>query len=200
MSRSTPSIQRLPRTPDEWISFSRLVLAGLLWIPASIRKPRLVAAGIVLSAITDMADGFVARVRGTRSGYARQLDTIADSAVMLSSLGWLALARPGSLVPLRRTISAILVAGSVLLAIEWRRYRMFGALHIDSARAAAVAGHLYVLDVLWRDTASAGLLRLFQVLVAGGMVESASVILGPGGRPSGSPRPIAQMLRRAVRP
>ena len=190
--------QRLPRTLDEWISFSRLVLAGILWIPALLRKPRIVAAGIALSAMTDMADGFVARVRGSRSGYARQFDTVADSAVMLSSLGWLALARPGALVPLQRTIAAILVAGSTLLAVQWRRYRMFGALHLDSARAAAVVGHLYMLDMLWRNAASKSRFRLFQLCALGAMIESAWVILmaqHPGDR---SARPLLRALIRRI--
>lgn len=191
--------QLLPRTPDEWISLGRLGLAGLLWIPAAMRKPRLVAAGIVLSAFSDMADGAISRLRGSRSSYARQLDTIADVAVMLSSLGWLALSRPGALSPLRRTIGAIGLVGSVLLAIQWRRYRMVGALHIDSARAAAVVGHGYVLIQLWFGVASTPLRRCFQLLVTGGMIESAWIIFGPHDPSDGSPRPLLQYVKRAVR-
>lgn len=196
---TSPHHQSIPRTSDEWISLSRLLLAGILWIPALLRKPRLVAAGIMLSALTDMADGFVARIRGTRSGYARQLDTIADSAIMLSSIGWLALTRPGALAPLRRTIATILLIATGLLAVQWHRYRVFGALHLDSARAAAVLGHLYVLQVLWRNTASKALLRLTQCFAAGAIAESAWVILfshDPGNR---SPRPLLRaLIRRGV--
>jgi phosphatidylglycerophosphate synthase len=188
----------LPRTPDEWISFGRLLLAFVLWIPALLRKPRLVAAGIVLSAISDIADGLVSRLRGRRSHYARQLDTVADSAVMLSSVGWLALARPGSLAPIRRTIAAITVAASALLSFQCWRHRAFGALHIDSARAAAVVGHLYVLDALWRNSSSRLLLRLFQLLAAGGAIESAWLILGPRDRLDGAPRPLLTYLKQIV--
>lgn len=174
------------------------MLAGVLWIPAVLRKPRLVAGGIVISAMSDIADGLVCRFRGERSGYSRQLDTIADSAVMISSVGWLALARPGSLVPLRRTLGAIVLVASALLTIQWKRHRMFGALHIDSARAAAVVGHLYVLNMLWFGRASKPLRRLFQLLVAGGMIESAWVILGPHDPTDGSPRPLLQWLARSA--
>ena len=170
--------QIAPRTLDEWISCGRLVLAALLWIPALLRRPRVVAAGILLSAASDTADGAVARLQGGRSNYSRQIDAVADSAVMLSSLGWLAVARPGALRPLQRTILAIAAIASALLVIEWRRYRKLGALHIGSARAAAVVGHLYVLDLFWRGSASRAFLRLFQALTAGAMLESAWVILG----------------------
>jgi phosphatidylglycerophosphate synthase len=170
--------QIAPRTLDEWISCGRLVLAALLWIPALLRRPRVVAAGIVLSACSDTADGAVARLQGGRSNYSRQLDAVADSAVMLSSLGWLAVARPGALRPLSRCIGAIAAVAAVLLTIEWRRYRKLGALHIGSARAAAVVGHLCVLDLFWRGSASRAVLRLFQFLTAGAMIESAWVILG----------------------
>ena len=119
----------------------------MLWIPALLRRPRVVAAGIVLSAISDIADGFVSRLRGERSDYSRQLDAVADSAVMLSSLGWLRLARPGALEPAASARSwRSWRSPRSCLTIEWRRYRQFGALHIDSARAAAVVGHLYVLE------------------------------------------------------
>lgn len=190
--------QLRPHTPDEWISLGRLFLALLLWIPAILRKPRIVALGIVLSAVSDVADGLVSRWRGSRSHYSRQLDAVADSAVMLSSLGWLALARPGALAPLRRTLAVIVAVSSVLLGIQWRRYRMIGALHIDSARAAAVIGHLYVLNMLWRNVASKPLHRLFQLLVTGGMIESAWVILGPHDPMDGSPRPMLQYVKRLV--
>ena len=170
--------QLTPRTLDEWISFARLLLAALLWIPALARRPRVVAAGIVLSACSDTADGAVARLQGGRSNYSRQIDTVADSAVMLSSLGWLAVSRPGALRPLKRTILAIAAVASVLLTIEWRRYQRLGALHIGSARAAAAVGHLYVLDLFWRGSASRAFLRIFQLLTAGAMIESAWIILG----------------------
>jgi phosphatidylserine synthase len=191
--------QTFPHTPDEWIAFGRLLLAFLLWIPALLRRPRLVAAGIALSGFSDIVDGFVSRLRGARSSYSRQLDTIADGAVMLSSLGWLALSRPGSLQPLRGTLVAIGAVAAALLAIEWRRYRMFGALHIDSARAAAVVGHVYVLNLLWRNAQSRLLLRLFQLLVAGGVIESAWAILGPYDPHNASPRPLLQYIARIAR-
>lgn len=198
MSSPKSPHQQTPQTPDEWISFSRLLLAGFLWIPALLRKPRIVAAGIILSAFTDMADGFVARLRGNRSNYSRQLDTIADSAIMLSSLGWLALARSGTLAPLRHTIRAILVFGSVLLIVQWHRYRMFGALHLDSARATAVVGHLYVVDVLGRNTASRRLLRLFQIFAIGATIESAWVIFFSRHPRDRSPRPLLRALIRRI--
>lgn len=97
---------------------------------------------------------------------------------MLSSLGWLTLTRPGALQPVKRTILAIGAIAGALLAIEWRRYRKLGALHIGSARAAAAIGHLYVLDLFWRGSASRAFLRLFQLLSVGAIIESAWVILG----------------------
>lgn len=194
-----PHRQTLPRTIDEWISFGRLLLAVLLWIPALLRRPRVVAAGVVLSALSDTADGAVSRLLGGRSNYSRQLDTLADCAVMLSSLGWLTLARPGALQPVKRTILAIGAVAGVLLAIEWRRYRKLGALHIGSARAAAAIGHLYVLDLLWRGSASRAFLRLFQVLAIGAMIESAWVILGDHDLDDHSSLPLLKRLHVKMR-
>lgn len=191
--------QFTPRTLDEWISFARLIIAAILWIPAFLRRPRLVAFGIVLSAGTDIADGLASRASGSRSDYSRQLDAVADSAVMIFSLGWLALARPGALRPLRGTILVIASVASVLLAIEWRRYHQLGALHIWSARSAAVVGHLYVLALLWRGTASRAWLRIFQLLTAGAMLESAWVILGDHDISDHTSVPLLKRLWQRVR-
>lgn len=191
--------QYAPRTIDEWISFGRLVLAALLWIPAALQRPRLVAVGILLSAGSDIADGLVTRLTGTRSNYSRQLDAIADSAVVMSALGWLALARPGALRPLRRTILAFGSIASVLLAIEWRRHRKFGALHIWSARSAAVVGHLAVLSLLWRGTTHIALLRLFQLLASGAVIESAWAILGGHNLDDQTAFPLLKRLSQYVR-
>jgi phosphatidylglycerophosphate synthase len=158
-----------------------------------------VAAGVVLSALSDTADGAVSRLQGGRSNYSRQLDAVADSAVMLSSLGWLTLARPGALQPVKRTILAIGAVAGVLLAIEWRRYRKLGALHIGSARAAAAIGHLYVLDLFWRGTASRAFLRLFQLLAAGAIIESAWVILGDHDLDDHSSLPLLKRLHVKMR-
>ena len=174
------------------------MLAALLWIPALARRPRVVAAGIVLSACSDIADGAVARLQGGRSDYSRQLDAVADSAVMLSSLGWLAVSRPGALRPLKRTILAIAVVASVLLAIEWRRYRMLGALHLGSARAAAVVGHLYV-SISSGGVGVRAFLRIFQLLTAGAMIESAWVILGDHELGDHASFPLLQRVCRKMR-
>lgn len=190
--------QILPRTPDEWISFGRLLFAPILWGVALAHRPRLVAAGIVLSAISDMADGFVSRLRGSRSQYSRQLDAIADSAIMLSAIGWLRLLDPASFRRIRATLIVLAPLAAGLLAIEWRRYRMLGALHLDSARAAAVVGHLYVLDALGRGVRSTWLVRLFQMLLVGAVIESAWIILGNHVPADRSPRPLLRSIRRAI--
>jgi hypothetical protein len=138
-------------------------------------------------------------MQGSRSGYSRQLDTAADSAMMISSLGWLAIARPGALRPLKRTILAIAAVAALLLTVEWQRYRKFGALHIDSARAAAVVGHLYVLALFWRGSAPRALLRAFQALAAGAAIESAWVILGDYDIDDLTPLPLLQRIRQKMR-
>ncbi len=138
-------------------------------------------------------------MNGGRSTYSRQLDAVADGAVMLSSLGWLALTRPGALWAIRRTIGVIAVIASVLLAIEWRRYRMLGALHLDSARAAAVLGHCYVLALFWCGSAPRLVLRGFQLLTASAIVESAWVILGYHDIRDQAARPLFERICRKMR-
>ncbi len=164
-------------TISDWLGVCRLLLAPVLWVLALTGKKRSVGVGIAVSAVTDVLDGAVARVSGERSEFGGQLDSIADMAIIVSSPGWMALLYPDVLRRRRTPLLTLSGVAVLLLAIEWGRYHKLGALHIDSARAAAVVGHGYVLDLFLREHDSDALFRLFTILSAGAAIESAWVIL-----------------------
>lgn len=164
-------------TIPDWLAFGRLVLAPLLWIPAIRRKPGVVAAGVALSAASDVLDGGIARLQGERSDFGSQLDTVADMAIILSAPGWMRLLYPDAFRKRRGPLLALLAVAGVTLSIEWRRHGRLGDLHIHSTRAAAVAAHLWVINLFVRGHDSDLLFRLFLLLAAGGAAESLAVIL-----------------------
>jgi phosphatidylserine synthase len=148
----------------------------VIWTLALLNKPRLVGAGVALSAATDVLDGAVARVSGERSAFGSQFDTVADMSIILSAPGWMALLYPEVARRRRGPLLALGMAAGALLAIEWRRSRRLGNLHIDSARAAAVVAHGYVLNLFGRGRDSDLLFRGFVILAAGAAAESLYVI------------------------
>jgi phosphatidylglycerophosphate synthase len=164
-------------TPSDWLSFTRLLLAPALWMPALLRKPKVVSAGVVVSAATDVLDGTLARATGNRSEFGKQLDTVADMAIILSAPGWLALLYPEVLHRRKSPLLALGGAAGILLTIEWRRYQKVAALHIDSARAAAVVAHLYALNLFVRGRDSNLLFSGFVLLAAGAGIETLYVIV-----------------------
>lgn len=165
------------RTPSDWLCLARLVMAPVIWFLAWRRHRGLVAAGVALSATTDVLDGAIARLTGERSAFGSQFDTVADMAIILSAPAWMAMLYPEVLRSRRRSLLTLTGAAAVLLGVEWRKFRRLGNLHIHSARAAAVVAHLYVLVLFITGRDSRRLFRLFVLLASGAAIESAWVIL-----------------------
>lgn len=165
------------RTPSDWLCLIRLLLAPLIWFLAWRRHRGLVAAGVVLSATTDVLDGAIARLTGERSAFGSQFDTVADMAIILSAPAWMAMLYPENFRSKLRPLLMVAGVAAVLLGIEWRKFRRLGNLHIHSARAAAVVAHLYVLVLFITARDSSWLYRLFVLLAGGAAIESAWVIV-----------------------
>jgi phosphatidylglycerophosphate synthase len=167
---------RRVHTPSDWLSALRLALAPVLWVLAARRKRRAVGAGIVVTATTDMVDGGLARLRHDYSEFGAQLDAVADMAIILSAPAWMAMLYPDVLRRRRRTLLAMSGVAALLLAIEWRKFRKAGAMHIDSARAASVLAHGYVLLLFVRGKDSDLLFRGFVLLGGVAAIETAYII------------------------
>lgn len=167
----------LIRTPSDWLCLFRLLMAPVLWVLAWRRRRKLVAAGIVLTAGSDVLDGVLARLSGERSDFGSQFDTVADAAIILSAPGWISLLYPAVLQKRRFPLLILTGVATGLLAVEWCRFRQFGNLHMHSARAAAVVAHVYVIVLFVTAHDSKWLFRLFLGLAGGAAAESAWVIL-----------------------
>jgi phosphatidylglycerophosphate synthase len=163
-------------TPSDWLCLVRLALAPVLWVLALLNKPRVVGAGVVVSATTDVLDGLAARATGQRSEFGKQFDTVADMAIILSAPGWIVLLYPEVAARRGKPLVMLGAIAGILLTLEWHKLHKLGALHIDSARSAAVFAHLYTLNLFVRGKDSTPLFSAFLVAAMAAAIETAYVI------------------------
>ncbi len=127
----------------------------------------------VAAALTDLADGWLARRYHQSSAFGAQLDAVVDNVFSLAILGFLAVSFP-ELVARQWLACAILFGGPVLyVAVSWAitgRAMMF---HVWSAKIGAVL--LFSLwpaivitgwqGWLWLSAAVVGLSRIEQIIL-----------------------------------
>jgi phosphatidylglycerophosphate synthase len=188
------------QTLADWISFSRLLLTAPIWVVAVKRQPRAAAGLVAAAAASDVLDGAVARISGKRSQFGGQLDTIADSAIILSSPGWIRLLYPATFQRRSKPITGLLAAAASIVILEWAKFHRFGNLHIHSTRAASTVAHFYALNLLLRGRDNDLLFRLFLILSGGAAVELVVVMVARDSLDGLSEMPLLDwMITRARR-
>ena len=134
--------------PADYLSLLRLLLVPVLWALALAGRPVQLGIGLAVAGLTDVLDGPVARMTDRSSRYGAQLDSLADILLMASTFWWLFLLRPDffteNVVPL--TIWALV--GSVAVVVTLVKFGRMGNLHLYSAKAAGVLGHLFAVWIL----------------------------------------------------
>lgn len=130
------------------LSTLRLVLVALLWPAALAGKPVLVAIGIAIAGVTDVADGIIARASGQRTRLGSQLDSIADLALMGSTFAWLLMLRPTFFHENRTLLLTWAILGAITLVIGWLRFRRLADLHLYSAKTAGAVAYVFAIYLL----------------------------------------------------
>ena len=135
------------------ISFSRILLVGVLWWLA-LALPQenvLFAAVFLLCVATDALDGYVARRWKLESNLGAKLDNIADTLVYLSLVPWIYLLIPelllGNLVLIGITLAIYLAD----LALQYLRHGKRVPLHLLSGKLASALLFLFILHSLVFD-------------------------------------------------
>ncbi len=135
------------------ISFSRILLVGVLWWLA-LALPRenvLFAAVFLLCVVTDALDGYVARRWKLESNLGAKLDNIADTLVYLSLVGWIYLLIPKLLLDNLALIGSTLAIYLADLALQFLRHGKRVPLHLLSGKLASVLLFVFVLHSLVFD-------------------------------------------------
>lgn len=126
--------QSTPQTKSAIFTIPNLLsLFRLLLIPIIIRaylyqqNPLLTAGLVVLSGLTDLADGFIARRFHLISDLGKVLDPIADKLTQVAVLACLAARHPLMLLPLSLLVVKELAAGIMGLLVIKRTGQVHGA-------------------------------------------------------------------------
>ncbi len=155
----TPSL-----TPANLLSLIRLLLVPAIWLLAAAGEARAVGLGLIISGLTDVLDGQLARRLGQVSALGSRLDAIADAAVNASALGWLYLLRPEVVRDHLVVIVPLLALGAAAIVVGWIRFGRIADLHLPSGRAMAVAGYLFLVNLFLFDVYSRVLFFLMMLL------------------------------------
>jgi cardiolipin synthase len=131
------------------LSFLRLLLIPVIVHMMIAENNALWAAGlVVLSGLTDLADGFIARRYRMVSDLGKVLDPIADKLTQVAVLGCLALRFPLMLIPLGLLVLKELAAGVMGLLVIRRTGQVYGA-EWHGKVSTALLYAMMTLHLLW---------------------------------------------------
>jgi cardiolipin synthase len=180
-----PERDRDPMIPDgprgsRWASLPnrltrlRLATIPLLWILAILRESTWLGVGLMLAALTDVADGAIARHYHRTTPLGSRLDSIADHMLTVSTALWLVWLRPDFVAEQLPLLSTWLALGLAALLVGWVRFRRIGDLHLYSAKVAGTLGYLFAVWLLLFGTYDA---TVFYLVIAICMLASAESLL-----------------------
>lgn len=141
----------LLRSVPNGLTLLRLLLVPVLWLFAVQGADRAAGVALAVAAVTDILDGRLARMLQVTSAMGSRLDSIADSLVGFSAIGWLVLLEPDVLRNHPVFFSAAPLAAVTLLWLGWLKYRKVADFHLTSGRAAGVAGYLFLIQLFLFD-------------------------------------------------
>ena len=167
---------RLRPSPADHLTAARLLALPVLWVLALTDRPAALGIGLGLAGLTDVLDGPVARRTGRSTRFGSQLDSIADMLLMGSTVVWMALLRPSFFSDNAVALMVWLGIGTAALVVTWIRLGRFGDLHLYSAKAAGVVGHVFAIwlfivgsysRAFWALTIGLAILAASETLLAG---------------------------------
>jgi phosphatidylglycerophosphate synthase len=130
----------------DWLSAARFLLVALMWPAALGGQGRMLGLGLIVAAVTDVLDGYLARRLSVVSRRGARLDAIADTFLLVSAAVWLEMLHPrlGPDNGVLLAIACVLYVAS--LAAGWVAFRRFVDPHQLSAKIAG--GLLYAFALL----------------------------------------------------
>jgi phosphatidylglycerophosphate synthase len=128
------------------LSWTRLLLVPVLWLPAIAGQGRLVGVGLIIAGLTDFLDGYLARRLRQPSTRGAQLDALADTLLLLSAAAWIELLHPEILGENTVLLAATFATYVTALAVGLVRFGNFKNLHLHSTKVAG--GLMYAFGVV----------------------------------------------------
>lgn len=156
------------------LSRLRLAAIPLLWILAIAGETTWLAVGLMIAAMTDVADGAIARHYHRTTALGSRLDSIADHTLTASTALWLVWLRPDFVAEQLPLLGAWVALGITALLVGWVRFRRIGDLHLYSAKIAGTLGYLFAVWLLLFGTYS---VTVFYLVIGISMLASAESLL-----------------------
>lgn len=154
------------------LSYIRLFMIPVLWIIYFYSTKELLAVMILITGVTDILDGFLARKLNMVSKYGSKLDSIADNSVAISMIYWTFNISPDIFTNHSSIIilwSSLLIMSTIIGVIKFGR---IGNLHLYSSKAAAVFSYAFVVHAfLFRYSQ-----LLFYVSISALIVAAAEIL------------------------
>jgi phosphatidylglycerophosphate synthase len=145
------------------VTLARMAFLPVLWAWAAEGRVAWVGYGVMASFAADVLDGQLARRLKQVTRLGARLDSVADAALLASTVVWLAWFCPELGQEPWRTASVLALATWLLeIAVGAVRFHRFLNLHLYSGKASGVAG---VLFATW--TLTAGFVPALYVLAFG---------------------------------
>lgn len=137
-------MQKILATLPNQLTAARLGLIPIMWGFTLMKMPGYVGAGIFISFVTDVLDGYMARKFNQDSELGSRFDSLADNVLLLSALVWMWLLRPEVYIDNRWVclLAVALFISSLLAGIV--KFQRFANLHLYSSKAAGVAMYLFL--------------------------------------------------------
>lgn len=152
----------------------RLTAIPLLWILAIAGETTWLAVGLMIAAMTDVADGAIARHYHRTTALGSRLDSIADHALTASTGLWLVWLRSDFVAEQLPLLGAWVALGLTALLVGWVRFRRIGDLHLYSAKIAGTLGYLFAVWLLLFGTYS---VPVFHLVIGMSMLASTESLL-----------------------
>ncbi len=144
-----PRMTRRDLTLATVVTACRIAFLPVLWWWALTGRVRWVGIGATASFLTDILDGQLARRMNQITKLGGQLDSLADSLVLVSCVAWLLMLRPEVLEPPYSTVITICMSiWCVTIAVGLIRFRRFLNLHLYTDKVGGVLGTLFIMDAL----------------------------------------------------
>ena len=138
------------KTVPNYLTTARLIMAPLLWMVALLRMPIWLGVGLIITGLTDIFDGYVARKLNQSTSLGSALDSLADNILIISMVIWLFLLRPEVLTGHPILLLAAISIALTSLLVGLLKFRQVANLHLYSAKVFGVVGHVFVIHAfLW---------------------------------------------------
>jgi CDP-diacylglycerol--glycerol-3-phosphate 3-phosphatidyltransferase len=156
------------------ISIARLAFLPVLWLFALLRLPVYLGWGALISYLSDILDGYVARRLNQRTALGSKLDSLADNLSILSGLIWFAMLKPEIYREhgLLWGLAIALYLASMLVGIV--KFKRFANLHLESSRLGSIPLTAFVVHTFVADHYSP---LLLYIAVGVFMISSAEGLL-----------------------